>query len=294
MSEQNSAVKIPRRRGRIADTWHRFKKNKGGMIGLIIIVIFALIALTIDLWVDYDTQVIAQNISERLQGPSLQHLFGTDESGRDIFVRILYGSRFSLTIGAVAVMISVVIGVPIGAVAGYFGGRVENILMRITDIFGAVPPILLGIVIVAAFDASTITLMVAVGVSSIPQFIRITRASVLTVRNQDFIESARAIGLSEREIIFSHILPNCLSPIIVQVTLRIASAIISASSLSFLGMGIPAPAPEWGNMLSSSRNFLRGRSYMTFFPGLAIMVVVLAFNMIGDSLRDALDPKLKK
>ena len=193
----------------------------------------------------------------------------------------------------VAVFISLAIGVPIGAFAGYYGGRVEMIVMRIVDIFGAVPAILLGLVIVASFGASTATLMLAVGVSSVPQFARITRASILTVRNQDFIEAAKAIGESERRIIFTHILPNCLSPIIIQTTLRVATAIISASSLSFLGMGVPAPAPEWGNMLSSGRDFIRGYSYVTFFPGLAIMIVVLAFNMMGDGLRDALDPKLK-
>ena len=166
--------------------------------------------------------------------------------------------------------------------------------MRVTDIFASVPNMLMAIVIVSALGANTLNLMIAVGVTSVPQFVRITRASVLTVRSQEYVEASRSIGLLEPLIILHHILPNCLSPIIVQTTLRIASAIISASSLSFLGLGVPAPAPEWGSMLSSGRNFIRGYGYMTIFPGLAIMITVLAFNMVGDGLRDALDPKLKK
>jgi peptide/nickel transport system permease protein len=197
-------------------------------------------------------------------------------------------------VGIVAVSIALAIGTTLGAFAGYYGGVVEDLIMRGTDIFAAVPNMLMAIVIVSALGANTFNLMIAVGVTSVPQFVRITRASVLTVRNQEYVEAARAIGISEWKIIYTHVLPNCLSPIIVQTTLRIASAIISASSLSFLGLGVPAPAPEWGSMLSAGRRFLRGYSYMTMFPGLAIMITVLAFNMVGDGLRDALDPKLKK
>ena len=294
MSTEGSVAAGRKRRGQAAEVWHRLKRNKGAMIGLGIIAALALVALTADIWIDYDAQVITQNIKERLQWPSAKHIMGTDEYGRDIFFRLIYGSRFSLAVGFVAVAIALGVGTTLGAVAGYYGGVVENLIMRFTDIFASVPNILMGIVIVSALGANTFNLMLAVGVTSVPQFVRITRASVLTVRNQEFVESARALGVSEWKIIFYHVLPNCLSPIIVQTTLRIASAIISASSLSFLGLGVPAPAPEWGSMLSSGRNFLRGYGYMTLFPGLAIMVTVLAFNMVGDGLRDALDPKLKK
>ncbi|MBQ2527839.1 MAG: ABC transporter permease [Spirochaetales bacterium] len=296
MREKNTLVSRQyRKRSRAGEVWHRLKKNKGAMIGLGIIVLLALIAILADVLVDYDTQVIGMTLKDRLQHPSKAHIMGTDDLGRDIFARLLYGSRFSLSVGVVAVAIAVVVGVILGAFAGYYtGGIVEDIIMRATDIFAAVPNMLMAIVIVAALGANTLNLMISVGVTSIPQFVRTTRAAVLTVTGQEYIESARAIGESETKIIFKHILPNCLSPIIVRVTLRVSSAIISASSLSFLGLGVPAPAPEWGSMLSSGRAYLRGYSYMTLFPGLAIMITVLAFNMVGDGLRDAMDPKLKK
>ncbi len=206
---------------------------------------------------------------------------------------MLYGARFSLTVGVVAVAIGLFIGVTLGAIAGYFGGVLENVIMRFTDILQAIPGILMAIVIVAVIGPSTVNLMLAIGITSVPQFVRITRASVLSMKNEQYVESARSIGLSSVKIIFKHILPNCLSPIIVLSTLRVASAIIAASGLSFLGLGVPAPDPEWGGLLSAGRKYIRSYSYMTFFPGLAIMVTVLALNLMGDGLRDALDPKLK-
>ena len=292
MSKQNTSAHSGR--SQAAEIWKRLKKNKGALLGLGIVVFLVVIALTVPLWVDYDTQVIAQHVSERLKTPSATHLMGTDDKGRDIFYRLLYGTRYSLAVGFVAVCIALVLGVTLGSIAGFFGGGIENLIMRTTDIFAAVPSLLMGICIVSALGASTLTLMIAVGLTSVPQFVRITRAAVLTVRGQDYVESAKAIGIPDWKIIMRHIVPNCLSPIIVQTTLRIGSAIITASSLSFLGMGVPSPAPEWGSMLSAGRNFLRGYSYMTFFPGLAIMITVLAFNLVGDGLRDAMDPKLKR
>lgn len=281
-------------RSQMGEVWHQFRRNKGAMIGSAIVLIIVFIALFADVFLDYDTQVVGQNVAERLQWPSARHWFGTDELGRDIFFRVLYGTRFSCSVGLVAVTIGLVIGVTLGAIAGFYGGTLEEVIMRSTDILGAVPNMLMAIVIVSVLGQSIWNLMLAVGITSVPQFVRITRAAVLTVRNQEYVEASKAIGLSNRRIIFKHILPNCLSPITVQATLRVASAIISASSLSFLGLGVPAPSPEWGALLSGGRKYIRDYSYMTLFPGLAIMITVLALNMMGDGLRDSLDPKLKK
>ena len=283
-----------RKENRFLTTMHRLLKNKGAVVGLIIILILIVISLTSNLWLDYEKDIIEFNTKERLVHPNSEHPFGTDEYGRDIFKRILYGTKYSMAIGFVAVIIALAGGVFLGAVSGYYGGIVENIIMRICNIMSSIPTILLGIVIVSAIGGGVGSLMIAIGVAAIAGFARITRAAILTIKNQEYIESAKAMGLSDLRIIFGHILPNCLSPIIVQTTLKIGNAVVSASSLSFLGMGVPAPKPEWGTMLSAGREFLRKSSYMTLFPGLAIMITVLAFNLVGDGLRDALDPKLKR
>ena len=291
---KEAAATTKKARSQAAEVWRQFRRNKGAVAGSAIVLVIVFIALFADILLDYDTQVIGQNVADRLQWPNANHWFGTDELGRDIFCRILYGTRFSCSVGLVAVTIGLVIGVTLGAVAGYFGGAIEEIIMRSTDILSAVPNMLMAIVIVSVLGQSIWNLMFAVGITSVPQFVRITRAAVLTVRNQEYVEASKAIGLNNRKIIFRHILPNCLSPIIVQATLRVASAIISASSLSFLWLGVPAPDPEWGALLSGGRKYIRDYAYMTFFPGLAIMITVLALNLMGDGLRDALDPKLKK
>ena len=291
---KEAAATTKKARSQAAEVWRQFRRNKGAVAGSAIVLVIVFIALFADVLLDYNTQVIGQNVADRLQWPNANHWFGTDELGRDIFCRILYGTRFSCSVGLVAVTIGLVIGVTLGAVAGYFGGAIEEIIMRSTDILSAVPNMLMAIVIVSVLGQSIWNLMFAVGITSVPQFVRITRAAVLTVRNQEYVEASKAIGLNNRKIIFRHILPNCLSPIIVQATLRVASAIISASSLSFLGLGVPAPDPEWGALLSGGRKYIRDYAYMTFFPGLAIMITVLALNLMGDGLRDALDPKLKK
>ena len=287
MSEQTLVSKKYRKRSKAGEIWHHLRKNKGAMIGLVFIILLIGVALTVDMWLDYEL-VIAQSVKERLQKPSIEHWMGTDEYGRDVFCRLLYGAKFSVLVGFVAIAIALAFGVTLGAIAGYYGGILENLIMRGLDIFGAIPSVLMGIVIVSALGANIFNLMIAVGLTSVPGFARVTRASVLTMRNQEYVEAARAIGIFEWKIIFSHIIPNCLSPIIVQTTLRVGS------SLSFLGLGMPEPTPEWGSMLSGGRQYLRGNSYLTLFPGLAIMITVLAFNMLGDGLRDALDPKLKR
>lgn len=282
-----------RERSQFGEVWHRMKRNKGAMIGLVFAVLLVCTALFSGLILNYDTQIIGQKTSERLQHPSWKHPMGTDEYGRDIFYRIVYGTRYSISIGVVAVSIALVIGVLLGAIAGYFGGLTEEVLMRFTDIFQAIPATIMSIIIVVILGQTTFNLMLAIGLTSVPQFVRITRVAVLTVKDQEFVEASRAIGMSKTRIILSHILPNCLSPIIVQATLRVATAILSASTLSFLGLGVPVPNPEWGAMLSAGRKFIRNYSYMTLFPGLAIMITVLSLNLLGDGLRDALDPKLK-
>lgn len=291
--KQDNTLKKYRKRSAIGEILHRLRRNKGAMVGAFILLILFAVALTVDFWLDQEL-VIAYKITDKLQAPSAAHWFGTDEMGRDLFWRVVYGSRFSLAIGFVAVFVSLVVGVPLGAIAGYFGKKVETIIMRFTDIFSAVPAILMAVVVVSVLGTSTINLMIAVGVSSIPGFVRTTRAAVLTVRNEEYVEAARALGKTDLYIIFFHVLPNCLSPIIVQTTLRVASAIVSASSLSFLGLGIKPPAPEWGALLTAGRDFILDYSYLTLFPGLAIMITVLAFNLLGDGLRDAMDPKLKR
>ncbi len=282
-----------KKKSQAAEAWRRLTKNKMAMLGLAILVVFLLIAIFADVIADYDTVVIKQDIAGRLQGPSGAHWFGTDEYGRDIFARLVHGTRISLIVGFASVVVGVVIGGLLGAVAGYYGGKVDNVIMRLLDIVLAVPAILLCMAIIAAFGTSTANLIFAIGVSNVAKFARVVRASVITLKDQEFVESARAAGCTEFAIILRHIIPNCLAPIIVQFTLRVAYTILATSSLSFLGIGVLPPAPEWGAMLSGGRTFIRDSSYITIFPGIAIMLTILALNLLGDGLRDALDPRLK-
>lgn len=294
MEKRERASKRYKKRSTLTTIWHQLRKNKGAVLGLILITLIIIVAIASAYIFDYDTQIAANNLKERLQAPSSEHWFGTDDMGRDIFARVCYGARYSLAVGVIAVLIALVVGVTLGATAGYIGGVLEDIVMRVCDIFSSIPSVLMAIAVVSALGKSTINLMLAVGIASTAPFVRVARAAVLTVRGEEYIESARAIGMREWKIVLFHILPNCVSQIIVQATLRVGSAIISAAQLSFLGLGVPAPAPEWGSMLSAGRSFIRDHSYMTLYPGLAIMLTVLSLNLIGDGLRDALDPKLKR
>ena len=275
------------------DTFKRLCRNKTAVIGLIIVIALALIALLSPVFYDYDTQIIKTNYSAALQGPSAEHWFGTDEMGRDIFNRVMYGSTTSLSIGLVTVIVALSGGLLLGATAGYYGGKVDMIIMRIMDIFLAVPGTLLAICIVASLGNSIMNLVIAQAVSSIPSFSRVVRGAVITARDAEYVEAARAIGAKDARIIFKDVLPNSLAPIIVQTTLQVASVILSIAGLSFIGLGIPAPRPEWGAMLSGSRAYIRDYSYMCLFPGLAIMTTILSLNLLGDGLRDALDPRLR-
>lgn len=283
-----------KKRSSFAIVWRQLRKNKGAVMGLVLLTVIIIIALASPYIFDYEQDIAANNIRERMQHPSSAHWFGTDELGRDIFARVCYGARYSLAVGIIAVAFALVFGVTLGAAAGYVGGTFENIIMRICDIFSSIPSVLLAIAVVSALGKSTFNLMLAVGIASTAPFIRVARAAVLTIRGEEYVEAAKAIAVPEWRIIATHILPNSVSQIIVQATLRVGSAIISAAQLSFLGLGVPAPAPEWGSMLSAGRAYIRDYSYMTLYPGLAIMVTVLSLNLIGDGLRDALDPKLKR
>ena len=282
------------KRSRLGEFWYRFSQNKGAIVAMVILFLLALNCIFADVLFDYKTDVIGYNIREALQPPSAKHWFGTDELGRDLFSRVMYGARYSLAIGLATVAMSLVVGLPLGAICGYYGGRVDLYVSRILDVFASIPSILMGIIIVSALGQSTQSLIIAMAFGQFIGVSRGTRTAVMTVKNNEYVEAAKAIGMPTMSIIFRHVVPNCLSPIIVRVTLQVAGAIIGASSLSFLGLGVPVPSPEWGALRSSGRDHIRDCSYLTTFPGLAIMITVLAFNMIGDGLRDALDPKLKK
>ncbi|MGI6358830.1 MAG: ABC transporter permease [Bacillota bacterium] len=293
-TEQHPKEPARKRKGKSSEIWRRLKKNRMAIVGLLVMILLVTLALFANQIADYNEIVIKQNMQETLQAPSKAHPFGTDEFGRDIFARIIHGARVSLVVGLIAVGIAMVIGGFFGAIAGYYGGRLDNAIMRTMDIFLAVPNILLAIAIVSALGSSVVNLMIAIGISNTPRYARIVRASVMSVRDQEFIEAAKAIGANDFVIITRHIIPNSLAPVIVQATLGVAAAILSTAGLSFIGLGIEAPAPEWGSMLASGRTYLRNAPHITFFPGVFIMITILALNLLGDGLRDALDPRLKQ
>lgn len=279
------------RRSQLGEILGRLLKNQAAVFGFVIICIFVLCALFPSKIAPYGYD--DQNLAQQFIAPCAEHWFGTDDYGRDIFSRVVYGSRISLAIGLVSITFSCVIGVLIGCIAGYYGNVLDNTLMRFMDVMLAMPSIILAIAIVSALGAGLRNLVIAIGISTIPQYARIVRASVLSIKDQEYIEAARCIGANDWRILMKHILPNCLAPIIVQATMNIAIAILSAASLSFIGLGISPPTPEWGAMLSSGRAYLRNHWFLVAFPGVAIMLSVFAFNLFGDGLRDALDPRLK-
>ncbi|MEG0090573.1 MAG: ABC transporter permease, partial [Oscillospiraceae bacterium] len=239
-------VQRTKKKGQMKTIWTRYKKNKLAMVGLVMLVIMLFVAATADIFFDYNEDAVFQNMTERLETPNADHLLGTDQYGRDILARIVFGSRISLTVGLVTIAIGLTFGSLIGAIAGYYGGKIDNILMRIMDVFLAIPSMLLAICIVAALGGGLFNLLLASGVSQIARFSRIVRSAILTMKDQEFIEAARACGTKDSRIITRHILPNAIGPIIVQATLTMASAILVVSSLSFVGLGITPPTPEWG------------------------------------------------
>lgn len=276
----------------ISEFWRRFRKNKSAVVGLIILIILVGMAVFADVIVPY-SKCVEQVGADRLQLPSAAHIFGTDEFGRDLFARVVHGSRYSLFIGVATSLMALVAGAVLGASAGYFGGVVDNVICRIVDVFICVPPILLSLAVVAALGTSMRNLIIAITISCIPGNVRLIRSVVLTVAEQDYVDVARSYGASNARIILRYVLPNAMGPIIVNTTMAISDMILSAAGLSFIGMGIQPPSPEWGALLSAAQTYIFTSPYLLFFPGIFIVLSSLSFNLVGDGLTDALDPKLK-
>lgn len=288
MAEQGIRVK---KKSQIKEIAARFLRNKAAVVSLLFVMLLVFCALFPSVAAPYAYE--KQSLSEAFLSPSMEHFFGTDNYGRDIFSRVIYGARISLGIGLLAVTLSCIIGIVVGALAGFYGSVTDNLLMRVMDVMLAIPSILLMMAIVTALGNGMVNLTIAIAISSIPGYARIVRASVMTEKEKEYIEAARSVGTSDFKIIMRHILPNCMAPIIVQATMSIATAILSIASLSFVGLGISPPTPEWGSMLNDAQSFMRDHWFVVTFPGLMIMLTVFAFNLLGDGLRDALDPKLK-
>ena len=281
------------KKSRFGELWYRLKKSKTAMLGLVILTIILLMAIFADFIIDYQTNAIDQNIANKLQPPSSTHWFGTDSYGRDLFARVIHGARSSLAIGVAATAGSVLISGLIGSICGYYGGRLDNTLMRVLDTFMAIPSELLALAIVASLGPNMINLLISVTISRIPPFTRIVRASILSVVDQEYIEAAKACGTSNAEIILRHVLPNAMGPIIIQATMGVGRMILTAAGMSFIGMGVQPPVPEWGSLLAEGREYMRYVPSLTIFPGIAIILTSLSLNLLGDGLRDALDPKLR-
>lgn len=281
------------------EAWHRYKKNKVAVAGLVVVIALLIIALgtiVIDLATHesvYNELVLKQDIYRKLAKPSMQHIFGCDEYGRDIFFRMVWGTRYSLFIGVSSILFALAIGLVLGSIAGYYGGKIDNFIMRIMDVFLSIPSMVMAIAVVTALGTGTFNLVLSIAIPQIPRLARIVRASVMTVRDREFIESARAVGANDRLIITQYVLPNAMAPIIVQTSLYIGQAILAIAGLSFLGIGIQPPTPEWGSILNAARTYMRQAWHISLIPGLVIMFTVLSLNAAGDGLRDALDPKLK-
>lgn len=290
-TNMNTDVDFSKRQNQFTRAFKQWSKNRRAVVGAILLLI--IVGMTI--FAPYVTthNPAKQNIRNRLQGPSKEHLFGTDQFGRDTYSRVVYGARLSLRVGFASVAVALVIGCFLGLIAGYYGGILDNIIMRFVDILLSLPGFLLALSIVAALGPGMENVILAIGVSYIPSFARMMRSAVITTRELEYVDAAEALGASDFRIIVSHILPNSLSPIIVLTTLSLAGGILSAAGLSFLGMGAQPPTPEWGSMIATSRPFIRVSHWAVTIPGLAIFTTVMCLNLVGDGLRDALDPRLK-
>lgn len=276
----------------LREFWKRFRRNKLAMAGLVFIILLIIVVI-------FQNQITHEGINDQkydkmLLAPCKEFWFGTDQYGRDLFSRLVLGTKYTLAMGIIASTISLVLGVVLGAITGYYGGRLDNITMRLIDIVMTLPNILLALVMTASFGPGFVNTMVAVGIAGAPMMARVTRAAVMSVQNQEFIEAAKSNNASDFRILMKYVLPNAAAQIIVQYTMYVATAILTGSSLSFLGLGLQPPAPEWGSILSAGKPYMRNAWWITTVPGVLIMLVVLAINLIGDGLRDALDPKQKR
>lgn len=289
----NNKNDIARRDNKFMEIWRRFCRNRLALISLVILTSIILLALFASAIADYEKEAIRQNISERLQTPSSKHWFGTDKFGRDVFARVIHGARISLLIGLLVTTIALLIGMLLGATAGYFGGKIDSLIMRFTDIVMCIPPMLFSLAIVAALGANVQNLVLALVISYAPIFTRVIRSALLSVVDMEYVEASRACGASHSHNITRHIIPNAMGTIIVRGTMSVGAVILNAASMSFLGMGVQAPTPEWGVMISEASELMRGYPYLVIFPGLALVITVLTVNLVGDGLRDALDPRLK-
>jgi peptide/nickel transport system permease protein len=286
----DSSLRI-KKKSMVADTWRSLRKNRLAVFGLFLIALLVFTAVFADFIAPYGAD--EQDLLNRFSPPSFSHPFGADNLGRDIFSRVVYGSRISLTIGACASILSAVVGIVLGSLAGFYGGKLDNVFMRFIDVLMAIPSMLLALSIVAAFGSGMRNVIIAVAIAAVPAYARIVRASIMSIKGQEFVEAARCIGANDCRIILRHILPNCMAPIIVQFTMGVAKAILEAASLSFIGLGVQPPSAEWGAMLSVARPYIRNYWFVITFPGLAIMAIIFGLNLFGDGLRDALDPRLK-
>jgi peptide/nickel transport system permease protein len=289
---QTPPMKWARARERLRDRFDDFVENRLALAGIIIVALVVIVAVVAPAIERYDP--LQQSIANRLHGPGVDHFFGTDHLGRDVWARLVRGARVSLLVGLIAVGIGIGLGTPIGAISGYYRGKVDEVIMRVMDSLLAFPPILMALVVITILGPSLFNTMIAIGVVYIPRFARVIRGSVLSEREKEYVDAAKMVGESNLSILFRQILPNCLSPLIVQSTVFIAYAILTEAALSFLGLGIQPPNPSWGSMLNEAKVFIESDPHLAIFPGLAISITVLGFNLFGDGLRDILDPRLSK
>lgn len=276
-----------------ADMWFRLKQNKAAMFGLVVVIFLIVAAIVAQFAIDY-SDVVEPNADECLQAPSREHIFGTDDKGRDLFIRVMYGAKYSLTFGIVCTLFSLLAGAALGAAAAFFGGKVDSAITFVVDAAMCIPGTLLSLSLVAVLGKGFINLIIAITISSIPSFARIVRSILLTVVEQDYIEAAHALGVSNLRIIFVHALPNAIGLIVVNAAMNVSGLIMSAAGLSFIGMGIQPPNPEWGAMLSDALEYMRICPHIVIFPAIAIVLTALSFNLLGDGLSEALDPRMKE